>query len=200
MKKLTLISFLVAISFSAFSQCRYANQLTKNENEVLSKAEIESLRFLREEELLAGDVYKYLSELYSVPVFKNISKSEDVHTGRVKDLLDLYGIEDPAINHTAGEFKNQELQKLYITLTSQGKISLNEAIVVGLTIEEKDIYDLKKAITGEIKSENIKTVYSYLLSGSHHHLKAFNAHAEGRDIDYQPQFLTVAEFKEALNK
>ena len=49
----------------------------------LSDQEKNSLMHMREEEMLAYDVYTLLSGLYDVPIFLNISQSEWVHTTRV---------------------------------------------------------------------------------------------------------------------
>lgn len=200
MKKSFLVLLICGFCLTAFTQCEISKEdLIVDENETLTENEILSLKYLREEEFLAGDVYEYLSGLYSVPVFRNISKSEDVHTEKLRELLELYSIDDPAVNHEAGKFVNSELQELYDALILKGKMSLDSSIIVGLTIEEKDIKDLNHALNEVVRSENIKEVYSFLLMGSHHHLKAFNFHAENRSLVYEPQFLTKEEFLEALN-
>ena len=202
MKNILLITaLLLLISFQGQGQCA-ALELkidTENINELTNK-EIKSLKYLREEEFLAGDVYEYLSEIYSLPVFKNISKAEDLHTEKVRELLEAYEIPDPAKNHEAGVFENKVLQAHYIALIALGEKSLNDAIVVGLTIEEMDIKDLQDALDNVIKEENIRKVYDFLLMGSHHHLKAFNFQAGNRDLTYKPQFLTEEEFQLALEK
>jgi len=133
-------------------------------------------------------------------MFKNIGRSEDVHTEKVRELLEAYGMEDPAENHKAGVFKNKELQKHYNDLITLGEGSLKDAIVVGLTIEEMDINDLHEALENVVKEDNIKVIYEFLLMGSHHHLKAFNFQADRLGVNYSPQFLSQEEFKAALEK
>ena len=91
--------------------------------EELSQAEIHSLQWMREEEMLAHDVYAFLAEEYTLPVFKNISKSEMQHTSVIAGLLERYGIEDPAAEHEPGKFHSQEIQSLYDRLVSQGSSS-----------------------------------------------------------------------------
>ena len=200
MKKFLLTLSFVPVSLLCFSQCEF-NSLPENlSSENLTQAEINSLHYLREEEYLAGDVYEYLSELYSLPVFRNISKSEDVHTSRVKALLDAYSLEDPAHDHQRGKFENKELQELHDLLIEKGSLSLDSAIIVGLTIEEKDIKDLQHALENEIESPQIQEVYEFLLMGSHHHLKAFNFHANRLKLAYIPKFLSEEEFEAALNR
>lgn len=197
MKALITTLSLCMLCILSFTQCA---KDTGIETFTLSEQEADNLKYLREEELLAGDVYEYLSGLYPVPVFSNISKSEDVHTERVKMLLDRYNIEDPAINHTAGTFQNQELQELYNSLIEKGSVSLDSAIVTGLMIEEKDILDLQIALDTVIESPDVQAVYLALKRGSTNHLRAFYGHAESRELDYIPRFLDEQAFMEALKK
>ncbi|MBE0655444.1 MAG: DUF2202 domain-containing protein [Bacteroidales bacterium] len=195
MKRLIFLGILFSACFSGYSQCAKDTGIGTY---TPSDEEIESLKFLREEELLAGDVYEFLSTHYDIPVFKNISKSEDVHTGRIKMLLTRYQVDDPAQNHEDGKFENRELQNLYDELTATGKISLDSAIVVGLMIEEKDIKDLQEALDTVIKAEDIRAVYAALKRASGNHLRAFYSHAENRNISYTPRFLDKKSFEEAL--
>jgi len=195
MKKLSLFVGFCAICALSFAQCAKDQGI---EVYTISKEEKESLKYLREEEFLAGDIYKYFSGLYDIPIFRNISKSEDVHTERVRIMLERYEIEDPAANHIAGKYHNTELQELYDQLIEKGSASLDSAIVVGLMIEEKDILDLQEALDKVIQAEDIRAVYSALKRGSTNHLNAFYRHASSRGIQYNPQFLTAAEFRNYL--
>mgnify|MGYP000111268231 CR=1 FL=1 len=140
--------------------------------QTLSDDVIDMLKFMREEEKLARDVYQVLYAQTSSPVFNNISASEQKHMDSVKVFLDAYGIEDPA-SEVAGEFNNTELQALYDQLIAQGSISLLEAYKVGALIEEVDIIDLQDAIenTGIVE---LKAMYTQLLNGSYNHLRAFS--------------------------
>ena len=200
MKAFMTFSILCLSCMLLFSQCEQQEVLTDDlKAETLSESEIESLKYLREEEFLAGDVYDHFAEIYTVPIFKNIGRSEDIHTEKVRELIELYGIEDPAQNHERGEFVNPELQELYNSLVEKGEILLDSAIVVGLTIEEKDIQDLNEALNHTINSENIRAVYEFLLMGSHHHLKAFYSHSVNRKIPFTPQYLSQDEFSSALD-
>ena len=62
----------------------------------LTSTEADGLRFMREEEKLAHDVYVALYEKWGLRIFNNISNSEQTHTDAVKTLLDRYGVADPA--------------------------------------------------------------------------------------------------------
>jgi hypothetical protein len=164
----------------------------------LTDVEISSLQHMREEEMLAHDVYTFLAELYNVPVFRNIAASEWVHTDHVKGLIEKYGLDDPAADHQSGVFKDAQIQELYDDLTEKGKLSFGNAVEVGLTIEDLDIADLEEAIGSEVDREDIVEVYSFLLRGSKNHMKAFYFHAQRNGIAYTPQYISQEYFLEIV--
>jgi len=170
------------------------------EKTILTEHEINSLLHMREEEMLAHDVYSYFSGLYDIPVFSNIARSELVHTGRVKELINKYGLEDPAADHEPGVFEDAGIQELYNALTRKGKVSYEEAVVVGLTIEDLDIADLEMALETEVNNEDIVEVYNFLLMGSKHHMNAFYFHAQSNEIEYIPQYISLDHFLEIVEK
>ena len=180
-----------------FEEIENQKEISKN---ILSEQEINSLMHLREEEMLAYDVYTFLSGLYDVPIFRNIAKSEMIHTTRVKDLIDKYELEDPAVDHKSGVFKDEDIQELYDILTEKGKVSYKDAIVVGLTIEDLDINDLEMALENDVDNEDIVEVYNFLLMGSKNHMKAFYAHAKSNDIEYIPQYISQEHFQEIVEE
>jgi hypothetical protein len=140
----------------------------------LTEAEKYWLTYMREEEKLARDVYLSLYDKWQSRVFKNISVSEQTHMDAIKNLLDKYGIADPAQGKAAGVFTNPDLQALYDQLIEVGSISLVDALEVGVEIEETDIADLNAGIAST-KRKDIITVYSNLLGGSLNHLDAFKS-------------------------
>ena len=60
----------------------------------LSQAEIDGILLMREEEKLAHDVYTSFFEAYGMPVFNNISKSENAHTSAILHLINGFGLDD----------------------------------------------------------------------------------------------------------
>ncbi len=52
---------------------------------------------MREEEKLAGDVYRYFYNMYGSSVFQNIAGSRGHAHESVLSLLNQYGIADPAV-------------------------------------------------------------------------------------------------------
>jgi hypothetical protein len=145
-------------------------------NEPLSQEAIDWLRYMREEEKLARDVYSNLYAQWRLLVFDRISKSEERHFAAIKTLLDRYGIADPAVADV-GVFENQSLQTLYKNLMATGILSIADALQVGITIENTDIEDLRQA-SDCTQNKDILRVYTNLLQGSYNHLDAFESHLQ----------------------
>ena len=171
--KLLVLVLAFSLSSVAWSAGRRGSQ---DSAQVLTQTEIETLKYMREEEKVARDLYLNFDQFYAasgVRVFGNIAKSEQKHMDAVKKLLTTYGIEDPVTDDTVGVFVNEELNTLYQTLLLKGEANLIEAFKVGVLVEETDIVDLAKAIA-ETDKRNIERVYQNLLTGSENHLRAFN--------------------------
>ena len=164
----------------------------------LSPDEIAALKFMREEEKLAHDVYVALFNVWGANVFRQIALSETTHTEAILALLTQYGLEDPAAGKAPGVFESPTLQTLYNTLIAMGQPTLIDALKVGALIEETDIHDIneKKAITNEA---NILQVYDSLLCGSRNHLRAFNGQLQAQGVAYVPQVITQAEWDVIAN-
>ncbi|MFC1922927.1 DUF2202 domain-containing protein [Chloroflexota bacterium] len=155
----------------------------------LSEADKEALIFMREEEKLARDVYLAMYELWGMPIFQNISSSEQSHTEAVKTLLDGYNVPDPA-SDKLGVFTNPDLQILYNDLVARGSHSLAEALRVGAAIEEIDILDLQERLA-QTDNPDIQHVFNNLLQGSNNHLRAFTSTLMTQTSEtYQPQFMS----------
>ena len=129
---------------------------------------------MREEEKLARDSYWTLYAKWGLPIFSKIANSEVMHMSKIKELLDCYGLPDPAAGKAVGEFTNPILQQLYNDLMVQGSQSSRDALQVGVAIEEVDIRDLQHYLALTNKSD-ITNVYNMLLNGSYCHLRAFNS-------------------------
>lgn len=160
----------------------------------LQQKEIYGLVFMREEEKLAYDVYSHFATLYSIPVFNNISRSEQVHMDAVLNLLNSYSIPDPASTTAKGEFRNTQLTELYHTLIASGEKDLIAALKAGALIEETDIADLKKHMN-ETKNTDIIATYTNLLDASYRHLRAFTKNLSFRQVTYAPQVLSPSEYQ-----
>jgi hypothetical protein len=149
----------------------------------------EDMKFMREEEKLARDVYATLYDYHSsqgltLTVCDNIAYSEQRHMEAMKQLLDNYSIADSAVDGGQGtypesclgdacKFNNTDLADLYVKLVADGKVTGVGALLVGGLIEEVDMIDLAEAIANAEGYADIQGVYDNLLCGSGNHLRAF---------------------------
>lgn len=164
----------------------------------LTSSEIDGLLQMREEEKLARDVYLTLYDTWGIQTFFNIAQAEQTHMNAVKTILDKYDLEDPIKDYTVGVFTNEELQKLYYDLVAEGQKSIIDALKVGATIEDMDIYDLDKLLE-TTDNEDIKLVYENLKQGSENHMRAFAGMLERYNASYSAQYISSDHLNEILN-
>ncbi|MCF8365125.1 MAG: DUF2202 domain-containing protein [Bacteroidales bacterium] len=167
--------------------------------EDLSEGEIATLNYMREEEFLAHDVYVAMYDLYHIPVFNNISNSEFIHTTAIKAVMEKYELPDPAANHELGVFEDASIQALYDALVLQGAGSFQDALVVGATIEDVDIWDLMEHMENDVDNEDLTYVLGQLYHGSRNHMRAFTAHLTFQGLTYTPQYITQELYDEIIN-
>lgn len=174
------------------------SQVNNLPNEPLNTDERATLSFMREEEKLARDVYVFLYNKWVLPIFNNISSSEQSHMDAIVQLLNKYNLPDPVGSNGYGIFSNPLLQNLYTQLTTQGSVSLLDALKAGATIEDLDIYDLKLSLT-KVDNQDIILVYNNLMKGSRNHLRSFYSNIINAGGTYTPQYITQAEFDAIIN-
>jgi hypothetical protein len=151
-----------------------------------------TLRFMREEEKLAHDVYAVLGARWGLVTFSNIQASEARHTEAVRGLLVSYGVEDPAAGRAAGEFVDPALAGLYTALVAEGSASVEAALNVGAQIEDLDLVDL--AVRGEGVPSDVATVFGQLSRGSRNHLRAFVGQLDARGVTFTPTHLSAEDY------
>lgn len=169
-------------------QSSNGNCSLNNPSTTINETEINLLKHMREEEKLARDVYIKLYELHGLNIFNNISQSEQKHMDNVLCLLEYYNITDPA-SEMLGVFENTSLQNLYDSLIAQGAISLTQALKVGATIEDVDIYDLME-FAEDTSNPAIISIFDNLTCGSRNHMRAFISQLTSNGETYTPQFIT----------
>jgi hypothetical protein len=175
---LAVVGGMTTINITLAQQnVRSTTRATQN---TLQLTELEELNilYMREEEKLARDVYLVMYDLWGANIFANISESEQRHMDAIQRLITRYGLTDPVTDDVIGTFTDPDLQELYDDLIEAGEVSLEEALKVGVAIEELDIADLERALT-ETDKRNIERVFQNLLNGSNNHLDAFNACLDG---------------------
>jgi hypothetical protein len=140
----------------------------------LDEAEVASLIYMIEEEKMARDVYDALFEQTGISTFDTISNSEQKHYDKLLAVASKAGVDTTTLSNEAGVYTNSDIQDLYTTLLMQGSLSLEDAVDVGILIEQTDIADLQSVI----ESTDITLlgqVYSHLLDASQNHLAAFES-------------------------
>jgi hypothetical protein len=198
MKTTLFVAFLTSVMLSNCSSDNSKSTLVPQASLVaLSEAEISDLKFLREEEKLARDVYLFSFDKYQISIFKNISNSEQTHTDSVLFLLNRYGISDPALTER-GVFVNPVLQGLYNDLTAQASISSIEALKVGATLEDLDINDIDHFTVNTSKAD-LLYVYNNLNCGSKNHIRMYSSQLFLDGVVYVPQFISSADYNVILS-
>ncbi|MBK7815457.1 MAG: DUF2202 domain-containing protein [Rhodocyclaceae bacterium] len=158
----------------------------------LSTEEANTLRWMREEEKLARDVYLAMYDIWQAPEFRNIARSEQRHFEAIGAKLVLFAVADPALP-AAGQFANPELRSLYASLVEGGSTSYAGALRAGAMIEDLDIADLFQAIA-ETANPALKLIYNNLVEGSKNHLRAFVGRLEALGETYEPQYIDPVLF------
>jgi hypothetical protein len=98
-----------------------------------------------------------------------------------------------------GEFSDPLFETLYDDLVTQGSLSQADALIVGATIEDLDIYDLQELLD-ETENEYIVQVYNNLLAGSENHMRAFVSNLEREaGATYQPQYIDMNTYQAIMN-
>jgi hypothetical protein len=175
-----------------------ADLINKLPHEDLSDEEIWGMTYMYEEEKLARDVYLTLHKTWKINVLGNIANSEQRHMNALRLLLQKYDVPLPIINDDVGFFSNSKLQQLYHELVAHGESSPKDAVYVGATIEDLDIFDLKDYYSHADNSD-IRTVYQNLMKGSRNHLRAFVRHLNRYGMTYKSQYLSQDEVNEIVN-
>lgn len=183
---------------STFDSTNLGAALAATAVEPLNDAERQSVTYMREEEKLAGDVYRQLNTQWGLTIFANIGASESTHTEAVRQLIVRYQLADPAGSLAAGSFANPTLQALYTQLVATGRGSLVEALKVGAAIEELDMLDITNQLAG-VDNQDIRLVYDNLLKGSRNHLRAFYRSLQQQGGSYTAQYLPKADFDAIVN-
>lgn len=191
MKNIIFISFIIIFLFTS---CNKENEVESP----LTDQEKSDLIYLRQEEKLAYDVYNYAYKKYEHFAFFNISSSEKKHIDQVATLLDKYNVPDPASELEQGVFIDEDLQVLYHQLIAKVNISQVDALEIGATIEDRDIWDIRKFYANTSK-DDITQMYDLLKCGSRNHLRGFTSQLKLAGKTYVPTFLSVDDFQGIIN-
>ena len=172
--------------------CIYTTAAAFDRQEPATPQGQDAILLMWEEEKLAHDIYTVLWKKWGGRPFTNIARAETQHMTLVEALMSRKGIKIPPLGKP-GKFKNKELQALYIDIERRGQASFVEALKVGATVEDRDIYDLDM-ILKVTKDEDATSVYQALRSGSTNHMRAFIRNLTRRNETYKPQYISQDTF------
>ena len=145
---------------------------TTEEN--LTQEDVSNLIYMYQEEKFAMDTYDLFSQTYDSNIFDKISDSEKKHLSAIEDVLVNNNIDISELQALdAGEFIDPSLQAMYNDFTQTGLNSYEDALNVGVAIEQADISDLTEYLNSDDVNATIVGVYQNLENGSQHHLDAF---------------------------
>lgn len=133
---------------------------------------------MRDEERLSGDTYAALADLTGVRIFTNIARAEERHESALERLLTARGVDVAALDDEAGEYSVAAYEELYDEFLDRGARSLDDALEVGVQIEERDIADLESVLDQDL-TRTERRVVTALLRGSEQHLAAFTRTLDG---------------------
>ena len=192
---------LAGVSTAGMNQQKRAGTFARLRAAQLTETDAANIIYMRQEEKLARDVYITLNEIWDAPVFGNIIASEQRHMDALKNLIDLYNLEDPITDNTVGEFDNSEFADLYDYFVEKGTINnlFLDALNVGVSIETLDVADLQEKLE-QTTAINVKRVFSNLLAGSEKHLAAFQRCIDNYDAECQLNCLGGAACTQARNR
>lgn len=196
-KKVTAIRTIVILTSMVFlTSCSNDDTEQVINNTELNQTDEDALLFMLEEEKLARDTYEYLDNLWSINQFGNIKNSEQSHMNAVANLLTQSNVVYEILPY--GEFINAEIQNLYDQFVDDGSISMNNALIIGATIEDLDIRDLQDYI--DVASNvALISVFENLQCGSRNHLRSFISAIENFGGSYVPQYISQEQFGNIIN-
>jgi len=194
-------SFLASLAAIGLAACTPEDTVSSHGNgeglsqypvESLNEAEEAGILQLREEEKLARDVYTLLEEKWGLSAFSQIKPSEQKHMDAVAKLINRYDLLDPA-QESIGIFENQKISSLFETLMTKGEQSEVDALQVGMTVEDVDIYDIDE-ILSKNDNQDIQVVFTNLRNGSIKHLQRFYTDLKTLGRTYEPPYISQELF------
>lgn len=203
MRSAKTVSLLVAVTLAACGPMDPTDSGSTAEATDVAQAALSArvaadLTFIRQEEKLARDVYLALGEKWGLPIFSNITQSEQQHMDVMASLLSKYRLADPVAGAGRGVFVDPLLKSLYGELVARGQTSLVEALKVGADIEDLDIVDIRTRL-GSNPPKDVTNAYQNLMKASRNHLRNFVRQITANGGTYSPTYLTLEEYQQIIS-
>jgi hypothetical protein len=175
-QEVTRAPYFSGVSGQKFQGREFAGQaaLDTSAVPVYTEEAVASLRFMIQEEKLAGDLYESFHEQTGLDIFASIAHAEDRHMDALLAQAERAGIDVSDLTALPeGQFLDDGLQAMYDELLAAGSVSPDAALNAGREIENADIADLAEAMNA-VADTPLAGVYERLSAGSAHHLAAFD--------------------------
>jgi hypothetical protein len=153
---------------------------------------------MHEGERLARDLHLYLHDLWSVPAFSYIAAAKQRHMDELREVMERYGVDDPARDDQVGVFDAPGLADLYRQSIADAAAGPRQALRAAALVEELDILELRNALSNSRRLP-LALTYNALLSSTHNHLQGLVRLLRGQGGVYQAQAMEEAQVAAVLN-
>lgn len=160
----------------------------------MTETEINSVVYQRENQKFARDLYLKFNDSWDLAAFENMAESEQSHMDALLLLIEQYKLTDPVGNNEIGIFTDPELQIRFVDALEAGMTGEVDALWMAAMVQEREIVDLGAALQSFVENDHLQLIYSNLLTASEAHLRVFVQYLKLRDVEYEPQILSVEAF------
>lgn len=183
MKTLKLYAFLGTVAaVIIFSGCTkdddqelsFYNASSKQPSENLSGQELQGLIYIVEIQKLQRDIYMALDERNINPIFNELYLADAKSLDEISATIEAYGQENPVLDRNVGDFRRTEVQALYDEFTYTVNNNLIEMLTFAVRMEEGTVDDISEFMEQVDGNEDIRQLYTDLLTGSYIQLNALN--------------------------
>jgi len=176
-------------------------------SDVLEPNEAASLSYLREFAKLKRDIYDssayfctYATEEVCSPLFLSLAAEERRHMNQLKELIDFFGLEDPAANDVAFEYSDGFIDdELEMTIWVGWMVRYSMIVQNAAYLGEINIRDLALAIS-ETNEETLVATYTELQADAYIHLLKLASVLYENPLDYSAQVLSSDEVEQILGQ
>jgi len=183
MKTLKLYAFLgTVVAALLLSSCSkdedldqsFQNTSSKHSSEILSSQELKGLIFMAEKQKLHRDIYSAIANKTVNPLFNELSLSEAKNMDLITATIEDFGQVSPVSKKGVGDFIQAEVQDVYDEFINSVNDNVIDQLSFALRMEERAVADIQDLLEQGEGSEDIRQLYTELLTDSYSHLDVLN--------------------------
>lgn len=184
---------------STVDELVWVDNILAMERERIDRQEKNDLRYVRELEKMAFDLYMGWSERWGLPMYTKGYKAELSHTKAVAVFLEIYDIKDKA-HGEVGSFEYDDILEKYNDRHERGMVSSEEAIRLTAEIQEELIVFLEQLLVdGRTDNMDIEVMYNNLIRASRNHFRLAVRHINRNGGSYSPIHLPEGMYKDIIS-